>query len=123
MGVVITGRVEQGNRIGRKLGFPTANISISNKPDVRDGVYAVKVRTPDGEFFQGMANIGTRPTVTESKKRFLEVNIFGFGDDLYGKTIDVELLAYIREERTFASVEELKEQIEKDKQCVLAALD
>lgn len=109
----ISGKVLPGRRLGRTLGFPTANISLKNS-GIPGGVYAVRTAV-DGKTFGGVANAGTRPTVSDEAERFLEVHLFDFVGDLYGKTIEVELVARLRDERKFASVEALREQIEKDK--------
>ena len=111
---IITGEVVHGNRIGHQLGFPTANLALSDRDDTPNGVYAVRVSV-GGIRYGGVANIGSSPTVTDRPQRFLEVYIFGFEGDLYGKTIAVEPVAYLRPETKFASLDALKEQIEKDK--------
>ena len=110
----ITGIVVHGKKLGSKLGFPTANLALEDTDQHPDGVYAVRV-TAEGKTYGGVANIGTRPTVTADKKRFLEAYLFDFTGNLYGKTIAVELLACLRPELKFASVEALRKQIETDK--------
>ena len=109
----LSGEVIVGKRLGRQLGFPTANLALSDEA-VADGVYAVRA-TVNGKSLNGVANAGTRPTVTDSPKRFLEVYLFDFEGDIYGQTIEVELIAFLRPEQKFESVEALRVQIEKDK--------
>lgn len=105
----------RGKKLGRRLGFPTANIAVGDTPGIADGVYAVRATT-DGRTFYGMANLGRRPSVESADApRLLEVNLFDFEGDLYGKTLEVELLAFIRPERRFASVEELRQAVEHDR--------
>ncbi len=111
----LSGTVVGGFANGRKIGFPTANISVGDTVVVpRDGVYAVTVNTPDFGERQGMLNIGTRPTFDNGDKRTVEVNIFDFSGNLYGKRIDVAFVAKIREERKMGSPEELRAQLARD---------
>ncbi|MBR4850391.1 MAG: riboflavin kinase [Alistipes sp.] len=109
---VIEGVVIGGNRLGRKLGFPTANIALSDDFEVENGVYISKVFV-EGEEYAAMTNIGVRPSV-DGSKRLLETHLFGFTGLLYGLKLRVEILKKIRDEKKFASVEELREQITKD---------
>ena len=111
---ILSGTVIHGNHLGSKLGFPTANLALSSDTLLADGVYAVRV-TVGGSVYNGVANIGTRPTVTDNPERFLEAYLFGFDGDLYGQTIDVELVEYLRPEKKFGSLDELKREIEQDK--------
>lgn len=111
---IISGTVVRGNRIGRQLGFPTANVLLAGNEAIQDGVYAARA-TIEGVTKNGVANVGTRPTVTDKTERFLEVFLFDFDQDIYGKQIDVELIAFLRPEQKFESVEELRRQIEQDK--------
>lgn len=110
----ISGEVVRGNRIGRKLGFPTANLRLGMNDGTTDGVYAVHAWV-DGLRLNGVASVGSRPTVTDNPERYLEVYLFDFDTDIYGKTIDVELVAFLRPEQKFDSVEALREQIGQDK--------
>lgn len=121
MHIIIEGTVVSGNKIGSKLGFPTANIAMTDDMAVENGVYAATVVTEYGKF-DAMVNVGTRPTVTKSTRRWLEVNLFEFNKDLYGQKIVIELLYYVRGEKTFGSVEELKAQIDRDKTQILKML-
>ncbi|MBN2773045.1 MAG: bifunctional riboflavin kinase/FAD synthetase, partial [Prolixibacteraceae bacterium] len=111
------GKVVEGKKLGRKIGFPTANIESSdvNKIIPGYGVYAVRIRI-NGETFNGMLNIGTRPTFNQNAdNRSIEVNIFDFEQNIYGKSLILEFVKRIREERHFKSPEELIEQLHKDK--------
>ena len=111
----ISGKVVHGKKIGRQLGFPTANIHIHHKQPPLSGVFAVKL---DNMF--GVANLGTRPTVSGEKKLYLEVHILNFSDDLYGKHVRVNFLKKIRDEFHFPTIEALKSQIKLD---ILATKD
>lgn len=111
----IWGRVVHGKKLGRIIGFPTANIRLQRQVNPIKGVYAVKVRLKSGELFSGVANIGQRPTVN-GVKQLLEVHIFDFNQQIYGENIEVEFCRKIRDEIKFLSVDALKEQIGKDVQ-------
>ena len=110
----ITGEVVKGAGRGKTIDFPTANINI--KEDYKltpvDGVYAVQANI-EGEWFNGMMNIGLRPTF-DGKERSFEVHLFDFDGDLYGETIGIRFIEKMRDERTFASAEDLKEQLGRD---------
>jgi riboflavin kinase/FMN adenylyltransferase len=112
----ITGKVEQGNKIGRQIGFPTANIFIqeSYKLIPEQGVYAIKAKV-NNQFYDGMLNIGVRPTVDNGKKS-IEVHLFDFKEDIYNQSIRVYFFHRIRDEEKFESLEALKNQLELDKQ-------
>ncbi|GLP97149.1 bifunctional riboflavin kinase/FAD synthetase [Paraferrimonas sedimenticola] len=110
---MITGRVAHGDKIGRTLGFPTANVALKRKVSPVRGVFAVSVRWADSETYQGVANIGFRPTINGQRCQ-LEVHLFDFEGDLYGKTLEVELVAKIRDEQPFKSLDGLKQQIQED---------
>jgi riboflavin kinase/FMN adenylyltransferase len=110
----IRGEVLHGDKRGRTIGFPTANIALGRHLEPARGVYAVTVRLPDGSEHRGVANIGRRPTVNAGTESRLEVNIFDFDGDLYGAELTVALLAYIREERKFPGLDALKAQIAAD---------
>lgn len=114
---VIRGVVEHGRRLGRRLGFPTANLSVPESERVEDGVYASRA-TVDGVRYRAMSNLGRNPSVGGGERR-LETHIFGFSGSLYGRVLEVELLLRIRDERKFATVEELQAQIEKDREQIL----
>ena len=108
----IIGRVFHGDKRGRTIGFPTANVMLKRRVSPVHGVFVVKVICQHGEYF-GSANIGTRPTINGARQQ-LEVHIFDFNQNLYGQSIEVILLQRLRDEMKFASVEQLKQQIEKD---------
>jgi riboflavin kinase / FMN adenylyltransferase len=110
----IRGEVAHGDKRGRTIGFPTANIALGRHLEPARGVYAVTVQMPDGSVRHGVANIGRRPTVNAGTESRLEVNVFGFDGDLYGKELSVALHAYIREERKFPGLDALKAQIAAD---------
>ncbi len=119
----LTGRVIQGNRLGRTIGFPTANIEIACHYSSSNGVYAARVRLDDGREFQAMANLGHRPTVTDCGALWLEANLFDFDEEIYGRTIEVNLVQKIRDERRFESIDALRQQLTKDKQQTLKILN
>jgi len=108
----IIGRVFHGDKRGRQLGFPTANVLLKRRVSPISGVYVVKVNTIDNRFY-GVANIGSRPTVAGVRQQ-LEVHIFNFNADLYGQTIEVVMLKKLRNEIKFSSIDELKKQITQD---------
>ena len=110
--LVVEGVVIGGNRLGRKLGFPTANIAIDDTLDIENGVYCSKVFV-EGAEYSAMTNIGIRPSV-DGSRRLLETHLFGFKGLLYGLKLRVELYDKIRDEKKFSSVDELREQIAKD---------
>lgn len=110
--MVVEGVVIGGNRLGRRLGFPTANIDMSQYPDIENGVYCSKV-VVDGQAYVAMTNVGVRPSV-DGSRRLLETHLFGFEGLLYGLKLRVELYEKIRDEKKFSSVEELRKQIEQD---------
>ncbi len=111
----LEGKVVKGQQLGRKLGFPTANIEISEGYKIypKNGVYAVDVEYKD-QLYKGMLNIGFRPTV-EGENLTIEVHIFEFDMDIYNDSIRIFLNKLIREEIKFKSIDELKEQLIKDK--------
>jgi riboflavin kinase/FMN adenylyltransferase len=109
----ISGKVVVGQQLGRKLGSPTANIQLRRLRAPLSGVYAVDV-IGLGKPLHAVANIGTRPTVDDSIKAILEVHILDFNADIYGKTINVVFRQKIRDEKKFASLDELKANIHAD---------
>ena len=115
------GVVVAGNRIGRTIGFPTANMQLYEplKLIPGNGVYAVKVRTL-GKEWRGMCNIGNRPTVGSGNARTVETNIFGFDEDIYGLDIEVTMVRKIRDEVRFGSIDALKEQLVRDRKVCLS---
>ncbi|MFQ1014785.1 bifunctional riboflavin kinase/FAD synthetase [Avibacterium paragallinarum] len=109
----IYGRVVQGNKLGRTIGFPTANIRLQRQVNPVKGVYAVRAKLPDGTEYEGVANIGRRPTIN-GVKQLLEVHLFDFKGDIYGQALQVTLCHKIRDEVKFPSFDDLKAQIAKD---------
>ena len=110
----IRGVVAHGDKRGRTIGFPTANIALGAHLEPARGVYAVQVTLPDQRIVPGVANIGRRPTVNAGPESRLEVNLFDFAGDLYGAELCVALHAFLRAERKFAGLDELKAQIAAD---------
>ena len=119
------GLVIEGNKLGRTIGYPTANLHIASEEKLipGNGVYAVRVRGLESGVWslEGMMNIGVRPTV-DGKKRVIEVNIFDFDEDIYGQTLQVQVHHYLRGEVTFNGLDELKQQLQKDKLSATALL-
>lgn len=110
----VSGEVVKGRQLGREIGFPTANVEVAEEQLPPNGVYRIR-GVVDGEMLDGVANIGTRPTVDNTSKRSLEVHLFSDGiPQKYGWSIEVGFVEKIREERRFESLEELTEQISKD---------
>jgi riboflavin kinase/FMN adenylyltransferase len=135
------GKVVEGNKLGRTIGYPTANLSLHPEKLVPgNGVYAVRLTlqargdSPAGNVsllhpgqagsrdFQGMMNIGVRPTV-DGTKRVIEVNIFDFDEDIYGQQLHVEAVSYLRGEEKFSGLEQLKAQLGNDKVHALKILN
>lgn len=119
---LLNGTVVHGDNRGKKLGFPTANIKPDHPRKVipRQGVYAVKVRV-DRDYFDGMMNIGMRPTFG-GKTESLEAHLFGFNRDIYGNSVQVRFMRRIRHEKKFQNPGELKQQLEADKESCKKAL-
>lgn len=109
----LCGRVIHGDKRGRQLGFPTANVALHRRLSPLRGVFAVTTTLPDGTVVNGVANVGTRPTVDGQDAR-LEVHLFDFDRDIYGKLVRVAFLHPIRDEQKFNTLEELIAQITKD---------
>ena len=109
----ISGLVIEGDRRGRSINFPTANIKLEDLIMPAFGVYSVSVKGIENKIYNGIANIGIRPTVND-RGVLLEVNIFDFDNNIYGKEISVNLLNFIRKEKKFDGIESLKTQIKND---------
>ncbi len=110
----IDGKVQKGKQLGKKIGFPTANIDIYDYVLAKPGVYGVKAsKMNKSNYIKGIANLGYRPTFN-GKKILLEVHLFNFSGNLYNKYLRVEFLKFIREEKKFRNVEQLKKQINVD---------
>ena len=107
----IQGTVQVGRKLGRKIGFPTCNVDIKDYIIPKLGVYKVKVKIANSKkIYNGIANLGLRPTFNQ-KKILLEVNIFNFSKNLYYKKLKVEFIKFIRGEKKFNNIEQLKKQI------------
>lgn len=115
----LQGRVVQGFQNGRKLGYPTANLQVeSDKLIPENGAYLVEVVNPGTPHLFGMLNVGTRPTLHNGRQRSIEVHLFDFEGDLYGKTLTVKLMHHLRKECEFDSLETLRQQLAADEaQC------
>jgi riboflavin kinase/FMN adenylyltransferase len=109
----ISGRVKHGNKLGRTIGYPTANVHLHHRRPALEGVFVVKVDTPGG-CFGGVASLGKNPTVSHSEDYKLEVFLFDFSGDLYGQKVRVHFLKKLRDEARFDSLEALVAQIEHD---------
>ena len=135
------GKVMEGNKLGRTLGYPTANLDVENPEKLipGNGVYAVNVRLEDhvvstaGKTFElpagfidkmhhGMMNIGLRPTIDQSARRTIEINLFNFDEDIYGRILTVYVKKFLRNELKFPGLDALKQQLAKDKQDALDAI-
>ncbi|PZR72297.1 MAG: hypothetical protein DLM73_13600 [Chthoniobacterales bacterium] len=110
----ILGTVKVGEKLGRKLGFPTANLSAHSEQFPPNGVYVIEARL-EGALFRGVANLGYRPTVSTGKpERLLELHLFDLNKDIYGEDVEVRFLRYLRAEQKFENVEALATQIALD---------
>jgi riboflavin kinase/FMN adenylyltransferase len=118
----IRGAVVHGDKLGRVLGWPTANLWIGRHLEPARGVYAVTVSLPDGTERKGVANIGRRPTLGGDPETRLEVFIFDFSGDLYGREIGVRLVHFLRPDAKFSGLEELKVAIAQDEANARAVL-
>lgn len=111
---LIMGEVVHGKKIARELGFPTANIKLAKRIYPKNGIYGARVKIEGEDFYRyGVVNIGVNPTLKPGEKS-VEVNILDFDEFIYGKVVAVELLQYLREERKFTSIDELKRVIGND---------
>ena len=110
----IVGQVQKGRQLGKKFGFPTANIDIKDYVIAKPGVYAVRVKIQkNNKLIKGIANLGYRPTFKQ-KKILLEVHLFNFSGNLYNKYLTVDFIKFIRKERKFKNVDQLKRQVKSD---------
>lgn len=119
--MIIIGKVIHGAQLGRRMGFPTANLDATEIKGADNGVYCSRA-VIDGKIYGAMTNLGCRPSV-DGQSRLLETHIFDFHGDIYGKTIEVRLLSKIRDEKRFDSIEELRRQLERDADMCRAALE
>ena len=115
----IEGVVRRGQQLGRQLGFPTANVEVEDYVVPKLGVYATRTRLPDGREVPGVANLGNNPTTGEVETR-LETWLFDFDEDLYGQVIETDLIAFLRPELKFDSIELLVQQVRRDEQAARA---
>lgn len=110
--LVLTGEVVHGKALGRTVGMPTANLCIAEElPE--PGVYATKIEV-DGKVYDSITNIGMRPSVDESEEITVETYIFDFEEDIYGKTVKLEICSFLRTVMKFKNLEEVHKQVEKD---------
>jgi len=119
----LSGKVVRGNQIGKLIGYPTANLSLTDRHKLipATGVYACFVEWK-GQLFKGMGNIGYRPTIND-KHLTIEANIFDFDTDIYNNPLTIFLVERIRDERKFGGLQQLKSQLGYDKECVLKLFD
>jgi riboflavin kinase/FMN adenylyltransferase len=110
----ISGRIAYGQQLGRKLGVPTANVHLRRYRSPLHGVFTVTAKFADGSGYQGVANLGVRPTVTGDKKPLLEVHLFDFSRKVYGAMIEVIFHTKLRDEKKFNSLDELQAQLQMD---------
>ncbi len=115
--MIIKGVVQHGRSLGRKLGFPTANIALEGSLSIVGGVYSSRI-VVGGRSYRAVSNVGTRPTVEGGAVANLESHILDFEGDLYGHSIEVELLDKLRDEIHFESLEALQKQITRDIEIV-----
>lgn len=120
--MIIEGKIVRGKQLGRTIGFPTANIESERQiGEIPDGVYAALVEI-DAIQYRAMVNIGCHPTLPEGE-RTIEAHIFDFDGDLYGKMMRIEIIAFIRPERKFASADALRQQLSQDKLTAMEVLE
>jgi riboflavin kinase/FMN adenylyltransferase len=110
----VSGVVVKGKQLGRTLGYPTANISLSDDGGLKTGIYAVRFRLDNGKLYDGVASFGIRPTVEDNGEPVLETYIFDFDGDIYGQTCQVSLVSYLREEAKFDGLDALVAQMKDD---------
>jgi riboflavin kinase/FMN adenylyltransferase len=111
----MSGRVTRGRQLGRQLGYPTANIRLATSPSPLKGVFAVRARWANGGWHDGVANLGTRPAVG-GEDFLVEVHLFDFAGDLYGKRLEVEFVKKLRNEANFQDIDDLVVQMREDEQ-------
>jgi riboflavin kinase/FMN adenylyltransferase len=110
----ILGTVTRGDNLGKKIGFPTANLSAHSEQFPPNGVYVAEARI-DGELYRGVINLGIRPTVSSGKsERVLEIHLFDFNRDIYGRDVEVRFLKFLRPEKKFQDLDTLVQQIRQD---------
>src|SRR5690606_6774263 len=114
--------VIHGRKLGRTLGFPTANMSVDGHVSLKHGIYAVRFRRADGTLYDGVASLGRRPTVDSDGTPLLETFLFDFSGDLYGETGTVSFFGFLRGEVKFDGLDPLIEQMKRDEQEARALL-
>ncbi len=119
----VEGPVQRGRQLGRQLGFPTANVDMGDYVSPRYGVYATRTRLADGRTFNGVANIGVNPTVQGVTRPLLEVWLFDFNEDIYDSVIETDLIAFLRPEEKFDSLEIMTAQVMSDAAQARAILE
>ena len=119
----IEGEVLRGRQLGRKLGFPTANVSIAGYVAPRFGVYATRTLLPDGRRIAGVASIGVNPTIDGATEPVLEVWLFDFSEDLYDQVVETDLIAFLRPEAKFPDLETLTAQVQADAEAARKVLE
>lgn len=119
----LSGKVIEGDKIGRTIGYPTANLQMTENYKLipAEGIYAVWVKI-DNQRYGGMLYIGKRPVIDKNSELRIEVNIFDFDQDIYGKTITLEFVNFLRNDMNFESLEALQAQLSQDKLAALVAL-
>ncbi|HEY8003660.1 MAG TPA: bifunctional riboflavin kinase/FAD synthetase [Phenylobacterium sp.] len=110
----IEGEVQRGRQLGRKLGYPTANVGLADYVVPKFGVYATRTRLPDGREIPGVANIGINPTIEGVRAPLLEVWLFDFDEDIYDQVIETDLIAFLRPELKFDGLDAMTAQVMKD---------
>ncbi|MGB8855742.1 MAG: bifunctional riboflavin kinase/FAD synthetase [Burkholderiales bacterium] len=110
----ISGRVMHGKKLGREIGFPTANIQMRHNRPPLAGIFAVHLHVAENGLMRGVASLGLNPTVSDSRAAKLEVHVFDFNGDLYGRHVRVEFLKKLRDEEKYSDMEKLKKQIQAD---------
>lgn len=118
----VEAEVIKGQQLGRTLGFPTANMALPPEAELKPGIYAVRLRRPDGSLHDGVASFGYRPTVTDNGAALLETFVFDFSGNLYGEHCRVSFFGHLRDELKFAGLDPLVEQIRKDEEEARALL-
>ena len=119
----ISGRIVHGDHLGRQIGYPTANVQLRHNRPPLSGIFAVRCTEATGEVRYGAASLGVRPTVAQAGQARLEVHLFDFAGDLYGRHMRVDFLHKIRDEERFAGVDALKERIAEDCSVARAFLE
>ena len=119
----ISGRVLHGSKLGRQLGFPTLNLRVAHRRPALHGIYAVRVHGIAANPLRGVASVGIRPTVDDSGRWLLEVHLFDFSDEVYGRLIQVQFVQKLRDEERFDSIQELTAAIRRDADRARAIFD